>query len=46
MTSKDLLDRDPKLAELVRRLIAAHQPRRPSSARECCCMLLDPTRVA
>ena len=28
MTSRDLLERDPKLAELVRRLVATHQPAR------------------
>jgi predicted nucleotidyltransferase len=28
MTNRDLLERDPKLAELVRRLVAAHQPAR------------------
>ena len=28
MTSRDVLERDPKLAELVRRLVAAHQPAR------------------
>ena len=28
MTKRDLLDRDPKLAELVRRLVVTHQPAR------------------
>ena len=28
MTNQDLLDRDPKLAELVRRLVDAHRPAR------------------
>lgn len=28
MTNRDLLERDPKLAELVRRLVVAHQPAR------------------
>lgn len=28
MTNRDLLDSDPKLAELLRRLVAAHRPAR------------------
>ena len=28
MTNPGVLDRDPKLAELVRRLVAAHEPER------------------
>ena len=28
MTNREFLERDPKLAELVRRLVAAHQPAR------------------
>jgi uncharacterized protein len=28
MTNQELLERDPKLAELVRRLVATHQPAR------------------